>query len=100
MTFLYGWFVDLTKGWNRLNAWEANRRQLEIWRRTVAYEIEMMAPQSMAACEGFLKRLVMFEKELENNERYPYRTTHNGNDTGSRTLPIQETEKSPVRTSP
>ncbi|MED1781005.1 hypothetical protein P4V43_04130 [Brevibacillus fortis] len=83
-----------------MNAWEANKRQLEIWRRTVAYEIEMMAPQSMPACEGFLERLVLFEKELENNARCPYSTTHGGNDTGSRPLLIQETEKSPVRTSP
>ncbi|MDC0764578.1 hypothetical protein POF51_28030 [Brevibacillus sp. AG] len=83
-----------------LNAWEANRRQLEIWRKTVAYEIEMMAPQSMPACEGFLERLILFEKELENNARCPYSTTHGGNDAGSRPLPVQETEKSPVRTSP
>lgn len=83
-----------------LNAWEANRKQLEIWRRTVAYEIEMMAPQSTPACEEFLERLVIFEKELENKARYPYSATSSGNDAGSRPLRIEQTEKSPVRTLP
>ncbi|WP_421617348.1 hypothetical protein ACAF76_021405 [Brevibacillus sp. TJ4] len=44
---------------------EANVRQLEIWKKTIRYELEMMAPQSMAACDDFLMRLQLFEKQLE-----------------------------------
>jgi hypothetical protein len=44
---------------------EANLRQLEIWKKTIRYEIEMMAPQSAAACDEFLDRLLLFEKQLK-----------------------------------
>lgn len=57
----------MRKGWGveRLRAHDANRRQLEIWKRTMDYEIRMMAPQSILACDEFLDRLQRFERELE-----------------------------------
>ncbi|MGG1657829.1 hypothetical protein [Brevibacillus sp. NRS-1366] len=54
-----------------MDALDANRRQLEIWKRTLAYEIAMMAPQSKPACDGFLYRLEQFEKQLEQSTEHP-----------------------------
>ncbi|MGN7471383.1 hypothetical protein [Brevibacillus sp. SAFN-007a] len=54
-----------------LEAWEANRRQLELWKKTLSYEIEMMAPYSESACAGFLDRLMRFETELEQQALFP-----------------------------
>jgi len=50
------------------SAQEANKRQLEIWKKTLLYEIEMMAPRSSHACDGFLQRLHQFEKEIGERE--------------------------------
>jgi transcriptional regulator with XRE-family HTH domain len=49
-------------------SWEANKRQLEIWKKTLTYEIEMMAPRSSIACEGFVHRLNQFEKQIEDGD--------------------------------
>jgi hypothetical protein len=43
---------------------EANRKQLDIWKRTIAYELAMMAPRSESACGEFLSRLERFEKQI------------------------------------
>ncbi|MEJ8548370.1 hypothetical protein [Brevibacillus borstelensis] len=47
-----------------MNAQEANRRQLDIWKRTIAYEVAMMAPRSVSACGEFLSRLERFEQQI------------------------------------
>ncbi|USG65844.1 hypothetical protein NDK47_00220 [Brevibacillus ruminantium] len=52
-----------------MNVQEANRRQLEIWKRTIAYELGMMAPKSVPACNEFLQRLERFEKQVEEKEQ-------------------------------
>ncbi|WP_228728250.1 hypothetical protein [Brevibacillus composti] len=52
-----------------MNVYEANRRQLDIWKRTIAYELDMMAPKSEAACDEFLRRLERFEKQVEEKEQ-------------------------------
>jgi transcriptional regulator with XRE-family HTH domain len=56
-------------GRSRMKSQEANKRQLEIWRKTLNYEIEMMEPRSAMACEGFVNRLDHFEKQIEDRER-------------------------------
>ncbi|MCC8438552.1 hypothetical protein HP567_028870 [Brevibacillus sp. M2.1A] len=49
----------------------ANRRQLEILRRTLSYEIEVMESLRISACKEILQqRLKEFEDELEKNTRY------------------------------
>ncbi|GIO09752.1 hypothetical protein J31TS6_57800 [Brevibacillus reuszeri] len=53
-----------------MNALDANKRQLEIWKKTLDYEIAMMAPQSKPACDDFLDRLRQFEKELEQHTQH------------------------------
>ncbi|GED73006.1 hypothetical protein BRE01_67080 [Brevibacillus reuszeri] len=53
-----------------MNALDANKRQLEIWKKTLEYEIAMMAPQSRPACDDFLDRLMQFEKELEQRTQH------------------------------
>lgn len=47
-----------------MKPYEANLRQLEIWKKTIEYEIQMMAPQSEAACDDFVVRLLLFEQKL------------------------------------
>jgi hypothetical protein len=49
---------------DRQAAQEANKRQLEIWKKTLDYEIQMMAPKSVPACNDFLNRLEHFEKQM------------------------------------
>lgn len=49
---------------NPLKPYDANLRQLEIWKKTIEYEIQMMAPQSKAACDEFVVRLLLFEQKL------------------------------------
>ena len=44
---------------------DANLRQLEIWKKTLHYEIEMMEPLSTTACVAFVDRLLLFEKQLK-----------------------------------
>lgn len=56
---------------NGLDTLDANKRQLEIWKKTLAYEIAMMAPQSKPACDEFLDRLEQFEKQLKQTAEYP-----------------------------
>lgn len=64
-------FLDgnLLKQKSGLSRQEANKRQLEIWQRTLQYELEMMATRSVLACEGFVTRLDSFEKYIEDQER-------------------------------
>ncbi|KZE46593.1 hypothetical protein AV540_21805 [Brevibacillus parabrevis] len=57
-----------------MEAREANKRQLELWKKTLEYEIEMMAPYSKSACVAFLDRLVRFESELEQQAMFPPET--------------------------
>jgi hypothetical protein len=52
-------------GGKEVEAREANKRQLEIWKKTLAYELAMMEPQSVPACQDFLRRLESFERELQ-----------------------------------
>ncbi len=54
-----------------MEAREANKRQLELWKKTLEYEIEMMAPYSKSACTAFMDRLVRFELELEQQAMFP-----------------------------
>jgi transcriptional regulator with XRE-family HTH domain len=49
----------------QMKSQEANKRQLEIWKKTLHYELEMMEPRSAPACEGFVARLNHFEKQIE-----------------------------------
>lgn len=51
-----------------MTAQEANKRQLEIWKKTLDHEIAMMAPRSIEACHGFIERLDAFGKKLEARE--------------------------------
>ncbi|EST52192.1 hypothetical protein T458_26000 [Brevibacillus panacihumi W25] len=48
-----------------MKPYDANLRQLEIWKKTIGYEIKMMAPQSKDACDDFVMRLLRFEKQLQ-----------------------------------
>jgi hypothetical protein len=48
-----------------VRSYEANVRQLEIWKKTIEYEIQMMAPQSVVACDDFVIRLLLFEQQLQ-----------------------------------
>jgi hypothetical protein len=48
----------------RQAAQDANKRQLEIWKKTLDYEIQMMAPISVPACNDFINRLEHFEKQM------------------------------------
>jgi hypothetical protein len=52
-------------GEREVEAREANKRQLEIWKKTLAYELAMMEPKSVPACQDFLRRLESFERELQ-----------------------------------
>jgi hypothetical protein len=47
-----------------LKSYDANIRQLEIWKKTMEYEIQMMASQSVDACDDFVIRLLLFEQKL------------------------------------
>jgi hypothetical protein len=49
----------------RQAAVEANKRQLEIWKKTLDYELQMMAPKSISACNEFISRLEHFEKQMD-----------------------------------
>lgn len=51
-----------------MTAQEANKRQLEIWKKTLDHEVAMMASWSVEACHGFIERLDVFGKKLEARE--------------------------------